>query len=145
MNDGAGAPSAIVSEVERVLRERPVPELVSAYLFGSHGAGRAHRESDVDIGVLLDPRVHATRETRFRERVRLSAWAVGALHRNAVDVVVLNDAPPQLAHIVTTGRRVFCRDAEADHAFVRDVQLRAADLEPFLRRARRIKLDALTR
>jgi len=46
-------------------------------------------------------------------------------------------------HIVTTGRRVYCHDAEADHAFVRDVQLRAADLEPFLRRARRIKLDAL--
>ena len=78
--------------------------------------------------------------------MRLTAWAVGALHRNAVDVVVLNDAPPGLGrHIVTTGRRVYCRDAEGDHAFVRDVQLRAADLEPFLRRARRIKLDALAR
>jgi hypothetical protein len=71
---------------------------------------------------------------------------MGALHRNAVDVVVLNDAPPMLArHIVTAGRRAFCRDADVDHAFVRDVQLRAADLEPFLRRARRLKLDALAR
>ena len=78
--------------------------------------------------------------------MRLTAWAVGALHWNAVDVVVLNDAPPGLGRcIVTTGRRVYCRDAEVDHAFVRDVQLRAADLEPFLRRARRIKLDALAR
>lgn len=40
-------------------------------------------------------------------------------------------------------REIFCSDAAADHAFVRDVQLRAADLEPFLRRLRRVKLEAL--
>jgi hypothetical protein len=33
-------------------------------------------------------------------------------------------------------------DPEADHAYVRDAQLRAADVEPFLRRMRRIELDA---
>jgi hypothetical protein len=61
-------------------------------------------------------------------------------------VVVLNDAPPLLGRrIVIKGRRVFCADAEADHAFVRDVQLRAADLEPFLRRMGQLKLDALRR
>jgi hypothetical protein len=64
----------------------------------------------------------------------------------AVDVVVLNDAPPQFGRrIVTCGLRVVCADPEADHAFVRDVQLRAADLEPFLRRMRRLKLDAIVR
>ena len=100
----------------------------------------------MDVGALLDRRIHASSESRFHERVRLSAWLVGALHHNEVDVVVLNDAPPNLGrHIVTRGRRVSCRDAEADHAFVRDVQLRAADLEPFLRRMRRIKLRALAR
>ena len=53
---------------------------------------------------------------------------------------------PQLARrIVTRGRRVFCSDAGADHAFVRDVQLRAADLEPFLRRTRRVKLESIAR
>jgi predicted nucleotidyltransferase len=146
MNARAADDSDIAGALEGLLHERPVRGLVSAYLFGSHAAGRAHRESDVDLGVLLDRRAHSTPEARFDERVRLTAWAVGALHRNAVDVVVLNDAPPGLArHIVTTGRRVYCRDPEADHAFVRDVQLRAADLEPFLRRARRIKLDVLAR
>jgi len=146
MNDRAADASEIASTLERLLRDRPVLGLVSAYLFGSHAEGRAHRESDVDLGVLLDRRAHSTREARFDERVRLTAWTIGALHRNAVDVVVLNDVPPGLArHIVTTGRRVFCRDPEVDHAFVRDVQLRTADLAPFLRRARRIKLDALAR
>ena len=42
----------------------------------------------------------------------------------------------------TLGKRF---DPDADHAFVRDVQLRAADLEPFLRRTRRLKLQALAR
>jgi predicted nucleotidyltransferase len=146
MNDRAADASDLASMLERLLRDRPIPGLVSVYLFGSHAEGRAHRESDVDLGVLLDRCTHSTRETRFDERVRLTAWAVGALHRNAVDVVVLNDAPPGLGrHIVTKGRRVYCHDAEVDHAFVRDVQLRAADLEPFLRWTRRIKLDALAR
>ena len=146
MNDRVADGSEIASTLERLLRERPVPGLVSVYLFGSQAEGRAHRESDVDLGVLLDRRAYSTREARFSERVRLTAWAVGALHRNAVDVVVLNDAPPGLGrHIVTTGCRAYCCDAEVDHAFVRDVQLRAADVEPFLRRARRIKLDALAR
>jgi predicted nucleotidyltransferase len=138
--------STIVEALAAGLTAEPAAGLVSMYLFGSHAGDRAHRESDVDIGVLLDRRVHATREARFAERVRLSAWAMGALHADAVDVVVLNDAPPHLGRrIATTGVRIFCADAEADHAFVRDVQLRAADLEPFLRRTRRIKLDALAR
>jgi hypothetical protein len=59
--------------------------------------------------------------------------------------VVLNDAPPGLGRHVVRGRRLVCFDTEADHAFVRDVQLRAADLEPFLQRTRRLKLQALVR
>lgn len=144
MSDQDAGASEMFRRVERLFHGARIPGLVAAYLFGSHAAGRAHRESDVDLGVLLDRRAHTSRAARFEERVRLTAWAVGELHQNAVDVVVLNDAPPMLArHIVTAGRRVCCGDPEADHAFVRDVQLRAADLEPFLRRARRIKLDAL--
>jgi len=45
--------------------------------------------------------------------------------------------------IVTDGRRIFCRDSEIDHTFVRDVQLRAADLQPFIDRMQKIKLEAL--
>lgn len=47
------------------------------------------------------------------------------------------------ARIVTTGKRLTCANREIDHAFVRDSQLRAADLEPFLRRMRDIKLRAI--
>jgi predicted nucleotidyltransferase len=100
----------------------------------------------VDVAVLLSREAYPDARARFEERVRLNAWLVAELRTNLVDVVVLNDAPPGLGRrIVTAGVRVFCRDAAADHAFVRDVQLRAADLEPFLRRTRRVKLAALGR
>lgn len=120
--------------------------IVSVYLFGSVAEARAHRHSDVDIGVLLDFARHRTRRERFEARLRLSAEIGFGLHRGDVDVVVLNDAPPHLArHIVTRGRRLYCSDREADHAFTRTAMLRAADLDPFLQRARRVKLKALAR
>jgi predicted nucleotidyltransferase len=98
----------------------------------------------VDVGILLDRSRHADRADRNSLRIDLTSALIHVLGRNVVDVVILNDAPPELRRkVVTQGERVYCADAEADHAFVRDVQLRAADLEPFLRRMRRIKLEAL--
>jgi uncharacterized protein YutE (UPF0331/DUF86 family) len=77
--------------------------------------------------------------------LRLAGALQGEIGRT-VDLVVLNDAPPLLGrHVVTHGRRVFCRDAQADHVYVCDVQLRAADLEPWLRRMRALKLEAIRR
>jgi hypothetical protein len=120
--------------------------VISAYLFGRHASGTAHRESDVDVGVLLDWKAFPDAAARFDEGMRLGTALIAALHRNDVDLVILNDAPPQFArHVLTTGRRVFCRDAEADHAFLRTTLSRAADLEPFLRRTRRLKLAAIKR
>lgn len=44
-------------------------------------------------------------------------------------MVILNEVLPSLArHVVTEGRHVCCANPAADHAFVRDSQLRAADL-----------------
>jgi predicted nucleotidyltransferase len=120
--------------------------IVSVYLFGSHVEGRAHRESDIDVGVLFDRRALAGARERFEAGVELSARLQARLATPRVDLVVLNDAPPGLGRaVVGRGRRVLCVDAGADHAFVRDVQLRAADLEPFLRRTRRLKLETLAR
>jgi len=141
MDTHRGIPERLV----RLLAESGIGGLVAAFLFGSQSEGRAHRESDVDVGVLLDRAVYPTRRQRFDVRVRLGALLTGRLGRN-VDIVVLNDAPPQFGRqIVSRGLRVYCADEEKTHAFVRDVQLRAADLEPFLRRTRALKLQFLTR
>ena len=118
--------------------------VVSAWLYGSHGKSRAHRESDIDVGVLLDRRIAPTREQRFDSRVRLTSDLIHALGNNDVDLVVLNDAPPLLARgIIRTGIEVFCRDRDLERDFRRDVQIRAADLAPHLERYRRMTLDAL--
>jgi predicted nucleotidyltransferase len=125
---------------------RTIPGVASAYVFGSAASGRVHRESDLDIAVLLHWADYPNRRGRFEARLRLIAEVGAALHRNDIDLVILNDAPPHLARaIVTTGRRVACLDPETDHSFIRTAMLRAADLDPFLRRTRRTKLSALER
>lgn len=140
-------PESIESALQRGLEAALGPSgggIVSVYLFGSQAAGRVHRESDVDVAVLFDLAAVASREERFEERLRLSGVISRALRRNDVDLVVLNDAPPTLAaRVVTQGRMVFCSDREAEHAFRRDAQLRAADLRPFLLRFRRVALQAI--
>ena len=134
------------AHIAQRLEHGGIPGLASAYLFGSEAEGRSHRESDIDIGVLLDWQAYPSRRDRFEARLRLLSELARGLEGRPVDVVVLNDAPPQLArHIATRGRRVFCLDAAMDHAFVRDAQLRAADIDPFLRRMRELKLRAIRR
>jgi predicted nucleotidyltransferase len=118
--------------------------LLSAYVFGSHASGRTHRESDLDVAVLLDRDQFLTAQDRFEARIRLTAHLQGALRHRHVDLIVMNDVPPQLARAVFfTGERVWCSDEEREHAFRRLTLSRSADLVPFLRRVRSIKLGAL--
>jgi transcriptional regulator with XRE-family HTH domain len=120
--------------------------VVAAYLHGSEARGEGHRESDVDIGLLLDVAVHPGRAARSALRVEVASELVTALGRDEVDVVILNDVPPGFgARVVLEGWPIGIGDAEQAHAFARDVQLRVADLRPFLRRARRLKLEAIGR
>lgn len=132
--------------VREALSPSAAPGVVSAYLFGSHATGRTHRESDVDVAVLLNREIYPDGRSRFDARLHLSVQLALALATDDVDIVILNDAPPTLARaIVVGGRRVVCRDPDADRTFARTTLLRAADLESFLRRARRRKLQRLGR
>jgi predicted nucleotidyltransferase len=136
--------STALQDAEDYFSKTSPEDVVSAYLFGSHARGTSHRDSDVDVGVVLDRRRLPERSDRSRRAIRLGSELISALHRNDVQVVVLNDAPPELAaKAVSEGRRIHCGDEEADRIFVRDVLLRHADLKPFLARMRRIKLSAL--
>ena len=140
----AAGSAKVANRLRDHFRDTRYATVVSAWLFGSHGEARAHRESDVDVGVLLDRRMVPTGGQRFELRVRLTSDLIHALGNNNVDLVVLNDAPPLLARrIVRAGIEVFCRDRNLDRDFRRDVQIRAADLAPFLERYRRMTLDAL--
>jgi len=57
---------------------------------GSQTQTRSHRESDVDVAVLLARRVFGTNRERFEERLRLISAVGSALGRNDVDLVSLN-------------------------------------------------------
>ena len=123
-----------------------LPGLVAAYAFGSVVEGRSHDQSDLDVGVLFDraavPSTRARFEAQLDLRRQLSPGVVG----RELDVVVLNDVSPLFGRqIVGAGVQVYCGTPPLDQAFRRDVQLRAADLEPFINRMRRLTVDALSR
>ncbi len=139
------AANPLVSALARYFEESAPPGIVSAYLHGSHAAGRSHGESDVDVGVLVDRAAYPTAEARWDLRVRLTSELMGALGVNEIDLVILNDVSPELGRAVIRGIRVFCAEAAADHEFVRDVQLLAADLVPWLERMRRLHLREILR
>jgi predicted nucleotidyltransferase len=128
-----------------VLAGHPVPGVVAVYVFGSVAEGRAHGESDIDVGVLLDRQVYPDERSRFDAQIELRKHLSPSSVGREADVVVLNDASPVLGRRIVRGERVYCADAEADHAFRRDVQLRAADLDPFLQKMRRLLHESLTR
>lgn len=89
------------------------PDVLFAYLFGSAATGQMMARSDVDVAVFAAPGAdgHAVRLSVARAVAR----QVGT---DAVDVVLLNDAPVSLAgRVLTTRRVVLDRDPPARHVF----------------------------
>ncbi|MBD3335481.1 MAG: hypothetical protein GF355_08180 [Candidatus Eisenbacteria bacterium] len=114
-------------------------EILFALLFGSRARGDERPGSDWDVGAYLDDRLGP--EKRFELRLRLHAELQEA---GCVDLVVLNDAPPLLAHRALQGIRLIVRDRSAYVRFFVRTAARAGD-EQFWRslharaRARRLE------
>jgi predicted nucleotidyltransferase len=134
---------ALVASLSAALT--PTPGLVAAFLFGSEARGRAHRESDIDVGVVLDRAQYPHAAHRFDARLRLIGDLQIATHRT-VDLLVLNDVPPLLARrVLLDGVRLVVPNASALEQFQRLVLSRAADLSPRIAHARRAMLETLAR
>jgi predicted nucleotidyltransferase len=104
-------------------------EIAAAYIFGSVATGRTRPDSDVDIAVLLSQPLPASRALSYR--LKLMAEVGAALHRADVDLVLLNDAPPLLAHrVLSKGRLVFERSRSARVRFQVLTAGRYADVVP---------------
>lgn len=130
--------------IQRFLAAQGEERVVSAYLFGSVAAGSSHRESDVDVGVVLKRGHFPHRLARSQERVRLVSGLIEATGRNEIDLVVLNDAPPRFRRaVILSGERLLCLDPEQNVLFRRDAQLLAADLDVSMRKMEPLKLEAL--
>lgn len=134
-----------------VLAERPLPtdlddrilvlaaawardsEIAAVYLFGSRGSGHPGPRSDIDLAVTLGPSLDAA--ARWRKRLALMAEASRRLGTDAVDVVVLEDAPVVLGHRVLGRGRLLCEpDPRRRAAVAERILRRYLDEEP-LRRA----------
>lgn len=141
----AGRPDPI-EQLKTALARLAPREVVSAYVFGSAADGRLHGQSDLDVGVLLDHQIVPTARARFEAHLELRRHLSPGVVGRELDVVVLNDVSPLLGrHIIGDGIRVYCANHSTDHAFRRTVLLRAADLEPFITRMRRLTANALSR
>lgn len=85
------------------------PEALLVYLFGSRARGEARATSDIDIALLVDDSVNPADYARYR----LNLWGelTSHLHRNDIDIVVLNNAPVLLRHrVLRDGKLVLCRN-----------------------------------
>jgi predicted nucleotidyltransferase len=106
-------------------------DIEAAWVFGSVASGRARPDSDIDIAVLLNRRVRLSR--RLAYRLRLMADLGAALRRPDVDVVILNSAPPLLAHrVLCRGRLVFERSKTARVRYQVETARQYFDLVPVL-------------
>lgn len=86
-------PGDVLARLPRLTTELEADSrIVFAYLFGGLARGRVTPLSDADIAVFLCP------ESNFTEaRLDLIGSIADALRSDAIDVVILNDAPVSLA------------------------------------------------
>jgi predicted nucleotidyltransferase len=94
---------------ERILRVlEGTRGLLFATLFGSQASDRARADSDWDVAIYVDEGLAP------REREEIRARLIAALEPAiAVDVVILNDAPPLLARRALDGDPIVMADRRA--------------------------------
>jgi predicted nucleotidyltransferase len=109
VDERAQVPPVDAAARERLARALDRPEVLSALLFGSQATCRASALSDVDVAVWIDPAIG--RDARWELTSKLMSAAAEALGSDEVQVVLLNDAPPLLAHrAIRDGIRLLDRD-----------------------------------
>ena len=120
--------------------------LDAVYVFGSRareihasvntGAPLTDSRSDIDIGVLPEPRHHLD----ARHRVDLVLELEDLFAGGRVDLVVLPEAPPMLAADIVAGELLVATNRLREAEYQLYVLRRAADLAPFERERRAIVL-----
>ncbi len=122
-----------IERLRSVLAEAPA-QVAAAYVFGSVARGTASPVSDVDLGVLLTQAPASTLEGRLLDYEAELERQLGV----PVQVVIVNDAPPDLAHrVLRDGVIILERDRSARLRFEVRTRNLFFDLEPFLTRYRK--------
>lgn len=81
--------------------------IILAYVFGSETTGFKHKESDVDIAVLLDKKVK--QDEYFKKTLEFSSLFTKIFPAEQIHINILNNATPLLKHFVLQeGKLIFC-------------------------------------
>jgi hypothetical protein len=108
------------------------PEVLVAYLFGSHAREKPTPISDVDFAVLLSEAVPCGAYLDYR--IALMQELTRIFRSDEVQVVILNHAPPLLAYkVIVEGKPLLCRDELARLRFRTDATRRYLDTKPLRR------------
>lgn len=117
----------------RARAEQAPTGVVAIYLFGSVARGSASAASDIDLGVLMADRPASTLDGRLLDFEAALERELG----RSVQIAILNDAPPDLAHrVLRDGRILLERDRSARLGFEVRTRNLYFDLLPFLTRYR---------
>jgi predicted nucleotidyltransferase len=121
--------------ITRILED--FPQICLVYLFGSQVSGQVGPMSDYDFGLVVEQKAdEITLQAEFRHAL------VKLLGTDRIDVVILNNAPIELAyHIISTGELLFHREEASRVEFEAQVLGLYGDYLPFLRANKQAILD----
>jgi len=106
-------------------------KVVLAYLFGSQAKGKVGPLSDIDIAVYFDEKISF--DERFALRLRTLGKLMDLFKTNELDLIVLNDAPPLLAHrILKEGSLIFSDSEDVRLEYEVKAVLKYLDWKPYL-------------
>lgn len=115
-------------QLARIFRANKV---VFAYLFGSQARGTAGSLSDIDIAAYFDYEVDAA--DQFDSRLKVLGEITDLYKTDEVDLVVLNDAPPLLAHrILKDALVIFSDDDKVRLEYEVKAVLKYLDWKPYI-------------
>lgn len=109
----------ILKKITAKLKQRP--EVLAIYLFGSYAKGYAREDSDIDIGVMLDPdsesvvpRIIAKGQDLGPDFYGLQFELEGLLSsmpfNKEITVLLMNNATAPLKRTVIMGHRLYAKD-----------------------------------
>jgi predicted nucleotidyltransferase len=97
---------------------RQRPEVGAVYVFGSAATGRVGPLSDLDLAILLNRTGLTQAHGDPQYAASLAADLMQQLQTNRVDLVLLHEASPLLAHrVIRDGRILYNAEPQSLHAF----------------------------
>ncbi|MHB1041307.1 MAG: type VII toxin-antitoxin system MntA family adenylyltransferase antitoxin [Eubacteriales bacterium] len=110
------------------------PQVIVAYLFGSHASGRPAPLSNIDVGILLARGL--TDMESFQIEMNLQGELEKIFKTNNIDLVVLNKAPLPIQFNATCGKLLFAGEDDKRTDFEEYVRKYYIDCLPIYREYR---------